>query len=348
MELSHYEKLKDQGLVDAAARVFEARVPPGLSPVDCVSHSALFDRIYRETWEPATHGRDEGENIASRNTILQVLRTYYEGENIYYIHPDLADELLVTSVADVPTEFVELPYEGIHIQVPAGVPLRAHNIRSGEHQVTGMYVQIADGQLLVLVIGAPNGKDLNQDALFTFALGLEKPTVAACVDSETSWQVERLQAHYPDHPIFVMQAAHAIREYVTFTVNVLLYLNSLHPDIIEQYPEQWRALRKKILAAKSAGKRKELERRAGRVRKMPVHMVGSQFNVVRLETKERSVAEPREPPGRKLNKRFMVEAHWRNQPCGPGRKQRKLILIPRHVKGPDMAEFVRHKYEVRK
>lgn len=33
--------------------------------------------------------------------------------------------------------------------------------------------------------------------------------------------------------------------------------------------------------------------------------------------------------------RWVVNAHWRNQPYGPGKSQRKLIMIPPHVKGPD-------------
>jgi hypothetical protein len=38
--------------------------------------------------------------------------------------------------------------------------------------------------------------------------------------------------------------------------------------------------------------------------------------------------------GRRLQKRFVVSLHWRNQPCGPGGRNRKLILIAPHWRGP--------------
>jgi len=41
--------------------------------------------------------------------------------------------------------------------------------------------------------------------------------------------------------------------------------------------------------------------------------------------------------GRKIGVRFAVKPHWRNQAYGPGRKLRRLILIPPHMKGPEDA-----------
>jgi hypothetical protein len=43
--------------------------------------------------------------------------------------------------------------------------------------------------------------------------------------------------------------------------------------------------------------------------------------------------------GRKIGVRFAVKGHWRNQPYGPGREKRRLILIPPHLKGPEDAPF---------
>jgi hypothetical protein len=44
--------------------------------------------------------------------------------------------------------------------------------------------------------------------------------------------------------------------------------------------------------------------------------------------------------GRKIGVRFVVRPHWRNQACGPGRTDRRLILVPPHVKGPIDAPLV--------
>ena len=44
--------------------------------------------------------------------------------------------------------------------------------------------------------------------------------------------------------------------------------------------------------------------------------------------------------GRKVSVRFVVRAHPRWQACGPGRTQRRLVLVPAHVKGPVDAPLV--------
>ena len=48
------------------------------------------------------------------------------------------------------------------------------------------------------------------------------------------------------------------------------------------------------------------------------------------------------PDGKRhLTVRYIVSAHLRHQAFGPGRSQRKLILIPPHVRGPEGAPLVR-------
>lgn len=70
------------------------------------------------------------------------------------------------------------------------------------------------------------------------------------------------------------------------------------------------------------------EQRAGR--KEP-----SQVKVVYLRRPEHE-REPGDAEHRvNYSHRWMVSAHWRNQPYGPGRAKRRLQLIPAHVKGPD-------------
>lgn len=44
--------------------------------------------------------------------------------------------------------------------------------------------------------------------------------------------------------------------------------------------------------------------------------------------------------GKKLDKRFLVRGHWRNQTCGPKNSERRRIWIMPHWKGPDGAEII--------
>ena len=44
--------------------------------------------------------------------------------------------------------------------------------------------------------------------------------------------------------------------------------------------------------------------------------------------------------GRQYRVRWVVRAHWRWQAHGPGRQERKLILIPPHIKGSPDAPLI--------
>lgn len=44
--------------------------------------------------------------------------------------------------------------------------------------------------------------------------------------------------------------------------------------------------------------------------------------------------------GRRYRRRWVVSGHWRNQPHGPGRAQRRQQWIPAYVKGPDGAPLL--------
>lgn len=41
-----------------------------------------------------------------------------------------------------------------------------------------------------------------------------------------------------------------------------------------------------------------------------------------------------------LTHRILVSGHWRQQPCGPGRADRRPIFVPPHIKGPPGAPLV--------
>jgi hypothetical protein len=47
----------------------------------------------------------------------------------------------------------------------------------------------------------------------------------------------------------------------------------------------------------------------------------------------------------RLGHRYIVRGHWRNQPYGPGRAERRKTWIEPHWKGPEGAEAWRHVYE---
>jgi hypothetical protein len=50
--------------------------------------------------------------------------------------------------------------------------------------------------------------------------------------------------------------------------------------------------------------------------------------------------------GREYRHRWMVRGHWRQQAVGPGRKHRKPVYVPPHIKGPDGAPLVTERVHV--
>jgi len=61
--------------------------------------------------------------------------------------------------------------------------------------------------------------------------------------------------------------------------------------------------------------------------------------IVHLRKREYQAGEPTSETHASLSYRFVVGGHWRNQPCGPGHSDRKLIYIMPFVKGPEGTPF---------
>jgi len=91
--------------------------------------------------------------------------------------------------------------------------------------------------------------------------------------------------------------------------------------------------------------RKEKGRRSG----FSIYKVGSEVKLPEgLIKSARAYAHAGvQPEGWKMQRRFTVRGHWRNQPCGPGRKERKRIFIEPHWKGPETAEEMSRLYEAK-
>lgn len=65
----------------------------------------------------------------------------------------------------------------------------------------------------------------------------------------------------------------------------------------------------------------------------------SEVKVVELRTmKHQTVTHS--SSGRQYTHRWIVRGHWRDQPCGPGLKQRRRTWVPAYTKGPDDAPLL--------
>lgn len=62
--------------------------------------------------------------------------------------------------------------------------------------------------------------------------------------------------------------------------------------------------------------------------------------VVELRRLARKPVEPTADSGREYHHQWVVRGHWRQQPYGPGRAQRRTTWIPPYVKGPEGAPLI--------
>jgi hypothetical protein len=81
--------------------------------------------------------------------------------------------------------------------------------------------------------------------------------------------------------------------------------------------------------------------------KLPTYFLGKEIHVsqeMRKAAKDLSSGDEQRRLGWKLNSRFIVRGHWTHQPCGEGRRDRKLTWITPYWKGPSLAPVVPRNY----
>lgn len=140
----------------------------------------------------------------------------------------------------------------------------------------------------------------------------------------------RLDAHsFDDDPIPDVNIASVIEDRKVFSTICSLVSN---PRIVSNEPARQprQARRRQEREAQKAGVDPD------KVRVHTLHVKG--------EEGERTESEG----AREYRHRWIVKPHWRQQAYGPGRKLRRPVLIPPHVKGPEGAPLLDPKNRVTK
>jgi len=130
-------------------------------------------------------------------------------------------------------------------------------------------------------------------------------------------------------------------------LNAILYLGSNDPDIVQRVSGRNAAL--SVADSMRPGvKAKKVRAEARKESELNYASVGESIKPIYVRKGEPSGSGATdEGKGLLAAIRFIVRGHWRNQPCGPGSTERKLIWVKPYYKGPDMAEMVNRPYVVR-
>ncbi|WP_235591954.1 hypothetical protein [Leptospira interrogans] len=128
-------------------------------------------------------------------------------------------------------------------------------------------------------------------------------------------------------------------EFFRILINSILYLTSSGADIVE---------RKKIKSGKKRAEAKRNENQSYNTKSFDYYEVGNTVGSIFIDHNESNIMNNANSIKTvfKLTIRFIVRGHWRNQPFGQGREQRKLIFIKPYYKGPDLADLVNKPYAV--
>lgn len=128
-------------------------------------------------------------------------------------------------------------------------------------------------------------------------------------------------------------------------LNAVLYLSSDQAELVPTASPR-RTIEAQTRDIESRPKRRKLLQTTGRYSALDYQEVGASVGPIVIQKGGEEGGEGG-PGGGKPLVRFMVRGHWRRQPHGPERQERKLIWIRPHYKGADLATTINKPYLVK-
>jgi len=257
------------------------------------------------------------------NIMISMYKYHHHGQKVFHFNRGITELIHNTDLAGT-YEFLRFPYPSFYMQFE-GCPIWIDVGRDHE-QVYGVYVDSTRDDLSVfLAISKPQNDHLGGSVW-----------VRASVDKDMdpAKKISMDDLYFGDEPP---------NPAVEIAVKALLYLNSDNPDIKKGGNER-KVVEDKLTRAKEPQKKKRLTKQLLQMSVNEYMDVGSTIKVQKGKNAETTKQDF--DGGYHFSYRFWVRGHFRNQACGAGRTQRKLIWIQPHMKGPDQAEVLHKQYQV--
>ena len=259
-------------------------------------------------------------------------------ERIYYVSKNLWTKLENTD-SKIHSNFFKPPFPSFY------VTLEDCNIRfkdmQDEENLSGFYLQsnaISDViEVRILASCRPDRIQEHKDVNFFFTFQIKN---GDNIEDSIDFNIQKLKKiadlHNPHdmNPVNINGMGRLFR----IAINIVLYLTSRNPDIIQYIPDKIHFEEKK-----NPAKREKAERLASRSMQSPFTYVGSK--VQKLVVPNSFIGKSWE-----LQYQVPVSGHWRQQWMGSekdGSKRQETIWIEPYIKGPDMAEAVNKTFIVK-
>lgn len=255
-------------------------------------------------------------------------------EKIFYITKDLSVKLADTNL-NISSRFLKSPFSEIYVQIERGLFEIIDADDLTKVAVDGFYVFFNNQEIRIMVVGILESTELIpfNDSVFYFRFDLPEGKLHDIVERQMEMaSPQELKATKGD----INQ--HKLKELTFFIFNVLLYITSKDPDIINMLPEKV-----DISNKKSKKKIKKAIQKNNKTSSLPYILVGKKIKSEEVN----AVANAGGIVHWKLEKRIYVEGYWRIQWYGSkDDKYAKHIFIEPYYKGPELAELINKKYKV--
>ncbi len=300
-----------------------------------------------------TTGADYGTASAQANSITQQMYHRWmhgkTGRKVYEVSPALAEHLKFTEFRQVTTDALKLPYKSVYIHIPSNADITFNNTWAEQTEqgvppvspveaVSIMELNEPTGRRWnFLVIGAPGlrvpgfGRD---QAIFSFDVFLEPgKTIDEMLERKAQslhTMPQYLQRMYDGETDITL--APFWRGFFKWAMSVLLYMTWPGADVKHGVENQREIDGLKRRASRAHGdERKRLKTELKHMPSRARIYLGSKLEALNVASRVKGLSRAE---GNKLLVRCLVTGHWRHQPHGPGRSERKLIWIKPFWRGP--------------
>ena len=242
------------------------------------------------------------------------------GRRVYDLSPTLFASLIETDFSRLKGADIPVPLNGFYVHLPDAKSL---GIEREGCVFDGAYVRWAlnekNNPYLDVMLVFVNPETRLDEMYFAIPIALHG-------DVEERLNEARVEAD-PDNVKFCDQ-------FVRLIVGLCFYLSCDDADVERQHFGPSPDLKTRAKKLGGAAGKKLLQ-----MGTIPVHYlrVGHRFETRSVELESLAAADKET---RKLLKRHVVRGHFRQQPCGPGRQERKTVFVRSFWKGPPWGEAV--------
>lgn len=276
-------------------------------------------------------GTDRPDFVAMMELFYAVYIVDKAGGAVFEISPHLLCALRDTELPDAPSEDVRLPFEGINVDFPKGT------LQPPSHEVSRFMLSLGPRDRFRVVY--------NHDERTNYISFIPTPGLKlhACLKEaeKNKWDLLLDPAAARLFKEKEMYDDYWKTDMFRLAVNTMLYITSPDADIVEDKSHVY-DIHKKLDGRKGGRKRDVLLSKLSQAKSNKRYIVGAKFRLSQEYQADLT------PSGKSwvLEHRVRVMGHWKMQPHGPGKTERKRIWIAPYFRGLSYAEMVERKYIV--